>query len=152
MNPIIQITHAKQEDLPVLLALYQQLHDADPVPQGEALQALWQEILVDPNYHILLAKADGVAVASVTVIVVKNLTRNMRPYAIIENVITDAQHRKKGYAALLMTEATNIAQNANCYKVSLTTGNKDEGTCYFYESCCFNRQDKTAFIRWLTEI
>ena len=44
-----------------------------------------------------------------------------------------------------------VARAAGCYKVSLTTGNKDEGTFHFYEGCGFNRQDKTAFIHWLEE-
>ena len=82
---------------------------------------------------------DGLPAASVTVVVVKNLTRCARPYAIIENVITDQAHRRQGFAAALMAEAVKIAQSADCYKVSLTTGNKDEGTFRFYEGCGFNK-------------
>jgi GNAT superfamily N-acetyltransferase len=148
MKTNMEIVHAQRNDLPALLALYRQLHPTDPVPSGDALDMLWSEILADPNYHILLAKAGGQAVASVSVIVVKNLTRNARPYAIIENVITDAAHRRKGLAAALMAEAVKIAQAANCYKASLTTGNKDDATFRFYERCGFNRSDKTAFIQW----
>jgi ribosomal protein S18 acetylase RimI-like enzyme len=144
-----KITHAQTEDLPALLALYRQLHPADPAPEGGALTTVWGDILADPDYHILLAKLDGRIAASVSVIVVKNLTRAARPYAIIENVITDAACRKRGLASALMAEAVRIAQAADCYKVSLTTGNKDEGTFRFYESCGFNKADKTAFIRWL---
>ncbi|HPF87803.1 MAG TPA: GNAT family N-acetyltransferase [Candidatus Limiplasma sp.] len=149
MNGKFAITHAQPDELPQLLTLYRQLHPADPVPQGEPLDALWREILADPSYHVLLAKQDGKIAASINVIVVKNLTRNARPYAIIENVITDTAHRKQGCASALIAEAIKIAQAANCYKVSLTTGNKDEGTFRFYESCGFNKEDKTAFIRWL---
>ena len=47
-----------------------------------------------------------------------------------------------------MAEAVSIARASGCYKVSLTTGNKDEGTFRFYEGCGFNREDKTALIRW----
>jgi ribosomal protein S18 acetylase RimI-like enzyme len=149
MKPIVEITRARRDDLPDLLSLYKQLHPADPAPKGEALQALWREILLDPDYHILLARADGKAAASVTVIVIKNLTRGARPYAVVENVITDSAFRRRGYAAALMAEAVAIARDAGCYKVSLTTGNKDDATFRFYERCGFNRQDKTAFIRWL---
>lgn len=149
MKTPVEITHATDADLPALLALYRQLHPTDAVPQGEPLETLWREILADPNYHVLLAKQDGKIAASINVIVVKNLTRNAHPYAIIENVITDAAHRRQGHASALIAEAVKIAQAANCYKVSLTTGNKDAGTFYFYESCGFNKDDKTAFIRWL---
>ena len=148
MNPTIEIVRARREDLLALLALYKQLHPADPVPEGMRLDSLWGEILADPNYHVLLLRVDGQIAASVSVIVVKNLTRNARPYAVIENVITDSAHRRKGYAAKLMAEAVDIAKAANCYKISLTTGNKDAATFRFYESCGFNRTDKTAFIQW----
>jgi ribosomal protein S18 acetylase RimI-like enzyme len=143
------VRQARRDDLPGLLSLYKQLHETDPVPAGEGLTTLWEKILADPDYHILLLETDGVLAASVTVVVVKNLTRCARPYAIIENVITDQAHRRRGFAAALMDEAVKIAQTANCYKVSLTTGNKDEGTFAFYEGCGFNKADKTAFIRWL---
>ena len=149
MNPNTDIVQAQREDLPKLLLLYKQLHPADPVPEGEELARLWEEILADENYHILLIKTGGEIAASVSVIVVRNLTRNARPYAIIENVITDQNHRRKGLAAALMAGAVNIAKAANCYKVSLATGNKDEATFRFYEKCGFNREDKTAFIKWL---
>jgi len=62
-----------------------------------------------------------------------------------ENQIT---HYHKNLAAALMAEAVSIARASGCYKVSLTTGNKDEGTFRFYEGCGFNREDKTALIRW----
>ncbi len=149
MDPSIEIVHARREDLPELLELYRQLHEADPVPEGMRLDIVWDGILKNPDYHILLFRAGGRLAASVSVIVIQNLTRSARPYAVIENVITDAAYRKQGYAARLMAEAVRIAQAANCYKVSLTTGRKDESIFHFYESCGFNREDKTAFIKWL---
>jgi GNAT superfamily N-acetyltransferase len=148
-HPRFDIREARRGDLPDLLLLYKQLHAADPMPQGEGVEILWNEIVADPNYHILLAKAEDKALASVTLIVIKNLTHGACPYAIIENVITDATYRKQGFAAALMAEAVRIAQAANCYKVSIATGRKDDGTLLFYEKCGFNSQDKTAFIRWL---
>ncbi|MFH1511930.1 MAG: GNAT family N-acetyltransferase [Bacillota bacterium] len=149
MDNAFEIVEATREDLPALMGLYRQLHETDPVPAGSALQNVWDAILPDPDYHILLCRADGKLAASVSVIVIKNLTRNARPYAIIENVITDSAYRRRGLAAALMAEAVRIAQTANCYKVLLTTSRKDESVCRFYESCGFNRQDKTAYIRWL---
>ena len=148
-NELYTIADAREADLPALLALYTQLHPADPAPEGIALEALWRDIQADPYYHILVLKADGKLAASVSVIVVRNLTRGGRPYAIIENVITDAAFRRRGFAAALMAEAVRVAQAAGCYKVSLTTGNKDEGTFRFYEGCGFNKEDKTAFIKRL---
>ncbi len=149
MDNAFEIVEAKREDLPALTGLYKQLHEKDPVPQGAELNTVWEKILADPDYHILLCKADGKIAASVSVIVIQNLTRSACPYAIIENVITDSAFRRRGLAAALMAEAVQIAQAANCYKVLLTTSRKDESVYRFYESCGFNRNDKTTFIRWL---
>jgi len=148
LNMHFQISEAQREDLPALLALYKELHESDPVPEGAGLEAVWDAIMANPDYHILLAKVDGEIAASASVIVVPNLTRNARPYAVIENVITASAYRRHGLAAALMAEAVSIARASGCYKVSLTTGNKDEGTFRFYEGCGFNRENKTAFIRW----
>ena len=104
-NPV-QIKKAHADDLPALLELYRELHAADPAPESERAEIVWHTILSNPYYHILVAKADGNVVASVTVIVIQNLTRSARPYAIIENVITAEAFRKKGIAGALMAEPT----------------------------------------------
>ncbi len=152
MKQTIEIMEATRGDLPALLALYKQLHPSDPAPGGQALDGVAKTIFNNPAYNILLAKAEGEIAASVTVIVIPNLTRGARPYAVIENVITAAAYRRQGIAAALMDEAVSIAREAGCYKVSLTTGNKDEATFRFYERCGFNREDKTAFICWLEDV
>ena len=82
-------------------------------------------------------------------IIVPNLTKGQRPYAFIENVITDIHHRNKGYATSILNFATEIAVTENCYKIMLMTGSKKEETLHFYERAGFNRIDKTAFVHWI---
>lgn len=143
------IREAVQEDLFALLELYTHLHD-NPLPErSDGLQCLWEGILNDPNHHILVGELEGKLVCSCVVVIVPNLTRGQRPYALIENVITHPTHRKKGYASKALAEATRIAQQAGCYKIMLLTGAKEEGTLRFYERAGFNSRDKTAFIKWL---
>ena len=143
---IREIDHA---DLKGLLELYTELHD-NSVPEKDAkLDELWSEILRDKNHHIVVAAEDGKIVSSCVVIVVPNLTHNQRPYAIIENVVTSAKFRRKGLALLCLEYAKEIAIKSNCYKIMLMTGSKQEGTLNFYEKAGYNRNDKTAFIKWL---
>jgi GNAT superfamily N-acetyltransferase len=97
----------------------------------------------------LLGECGGRAVSSVTLVVVRNLTHGCRPYALIENVVTKADFRGRGYASGLMARAVELACDAGCYKVMLLTGSKSEGTLGFYERCGFNRKDKSGFVRWL---
>ena len=81
--------------------------------------------------------------------IIPHLTRVQRPYAFIENVITDEKWRKKGLATACLNYARDIAVNENCYKMMLLTGSKEQSTLDFYERAGYNKNDKTAFIQWL---
>ena len=91
----------------------------------------------------------GKIVSSCVCVVVPNLTRGVRPYAFIENVVTHADHRGRGFAGECLMHAKRIARENNCYKMMLLTGSKSEETLRFYEKAGFNSSDKTAFIQWL---
>ncbi|MGN0448776.1 MAG: GNAT family N-acetyltransferase [Ruminococcus sp.] len=82
-------------------------------------------------------------------IIITNLTRNIRPYAFIENVVTHADYRGKGYATMCLNHAKELAQKADCYKMMLLTGSKNHRTLNFYKKAGYNSDDKTAFIQWL---
>ncbi len=145
----MRIRETRKSDLAGLLDLYTQLHgNALPSP-GDALDALWERILDDPNHHILVGVLDGIIVSSCVLLIVPNLTQRQRPYALIENVITHAAHRNQGYASQILRHATALAEREGCYKIMLMTGSKEESTLRFYEKAGFNREDKTAFIQWL---
>ena len=87
------IREARAADLDGLLALYAQLHSDDALEPDSPLRALWRRILEDDNYHIIVAERDGRPVSSCTCVVIPNLTHHQRPYALIENVVTDAPFR-----------------------------------------------------------
>ena len=94
-------------------------------------------------------KVDGKIVASCVCVIIPNLTRNIRPYAFIENVVTHADHRGKGYATECLNYAKEIAEKTNCYKMMLLTGSKEEKILNFYSNAGYNSSDKTAFIQWI---
>ena len=103
----------------------------------------------DPLYHVLVGEADGRVVSSVTLIIIENLTHNLCPYALIENVVTHYDFRGQHYATALMDEASRIAEDAGCYKIMLFTGSKKDTTLRFYENCGFSREGKTGFLKRL---
>ena len=110
---------------------------------------LLRTLIANPDYHLLVGELDGKVISSVTLIIIKNLTHNLRPYSIIENVVTHSSFRNKGYASALIEKASEIAKDNGCYKIMLMTGSKKESTLRFYESCGFNMNDKTAFLKKL---
>jgi GNAT superfamily N-acetyltransferase len=73
----------------------------------------------------------------------------MRPYGLIENVVTHSDFRQQGYGSAILEQAVQCARENNCYKVMLLTGSKLEATLKFYEQAGFNRKDKTGLVRWL---
>lgn len=145
----MNIREVQKSDLKGLLELYMQLHD-NPFPKiNNNINLLWERIINDKDHHIVVGILNDKIISSCVVLVIPNLTHNQQPYAIVENVITDEVHRKKGYATALLNYAKDIASNNNCYKIMLLTGSKKESTLNFYERAGFNRNDKTAFIQWI---
>ena len=143
------IREAKREDLAELLELYLYLHE-DSIPEMNShLEKAWEQILEDPNHHLIVNEIDGQIVSSCVCVIIPNLTRSVRPYAFVENVVTHAEHRRKGYAGECLTYAKKIAEQENCYKMMLLTGSKKPETLHFYEQAGYNSSDKTAFIQWI---
>ena len=146
------IREISEQDLKGLLTLYMQLHD-NPMPEStQELNDLWKQILNDKNHHIIVAEEDGKIVSSCVCVIIPNLTHSQRPYAFIENVITDENYRKRGLATDCLNYAKEIAQKENSYKLMLLTGSKKESTLKFYEQAGYNRNDKTAFIQWIQKL
>lgn len=115
----------------------------------EHLKSTWNTIIEDKNHHIIVKEVDGRIVSSCVCIIIPNLTRNIRPYAFVENVVTHSAYRGKGYAMECLDYARSIAEKENCYKMMLLTGSKDNSTLDFYRNAGYNSSDKTAFIQWL---
>ena len=149
---MLEIRKAAAKDAEVLIDLYGNHLAAHPPREPQSI-VKWQEKIAqfesDPGYFIFVGEVEKRVVSSVTLVVVENLTRNMRPYAVIENVVTHADFRGKGYAKMLMQKATETAIELGCYKIMLMTSSKEESTLRFYENCGFNRNEKTGFINRL---
>ena len=90
-----------KEDLDSLLELYLFLHE-DSIPEPDKhLEETWEQILEDPNHHLIVNEIDGRIISSCVCVIIPNLTRNVRPYAFIENVVTHAEAQ----AAFIMADA-----------------------------------------------
>jgi GNAT superfamily N-acetyltransferase len=136
-------------DLSPLLVLYADLIRNDaPLPGPAVVEAVWSESLANPRMRHFGGFDGTDLVAACTICVVPNLTRACRPYALIENVVTAATHRRKGWGRAVLSEALGFAWSQKCYKVMLLSGRKDEGVLRFYESVGFNPDDKRGFVAW----
>ncbi len=136
----LTIRPARDADLPSLIALLQQLSLDDPREDPAALdryEAAFAEVQSDPRQTLLVAEDAGAIVGTVTLVIVPNLTHVGRPYAIIENVVVDDAHRGKRYGEALMRYATDIAHDAGCHKLALTSNRHRTEAHRFYERLGF---------------
>ncbi|MBD5080617.1 MAG: GNAT family N-acetyltransferase [Ruminococcaceae bacterium] len=143
------IREITEKDLDGLLTLYTQLHDNTFPEKNNKLKQLWRDILSDPYHHIIVCEENENIISSCVCVIIPNLTHGQRPYALIENVVTDEKYRKKGYATACLDFAKEIALKESCYKIMLMTGSKQESTLNFYQKAGYNCNDKTAFIQWI---
>lgn len=143
------VREIKENELKALLELYLCLHEDTMPEMTEHLKMTWETIFKDNNHHIVVNEVDGKIVSSCVCVIIPNLTRGIRPYAFIENVVTHKDYRGCGYATECLNYAKDMAVKSNCYKMMLLTGSKEETTLKFYEGAGYNSSDKTAFIQWL---
>ena len=143
------IREVYENELSKILELYLHLHEETIPEMTEHLESTWNTIIQDRNHHIIVKEIDGRIVSSCVCVIIPNLTRGVRPYAFIENVVTHEDYRGKGYAGACLHYARQIAEKENCYKMMLLTGSKKPETIAFYEKAGYNSSDKTAFIQWL---
>lgn len=143
------IREINENELNELLELYLYLHEESIPEMTEHLKDTWNTIIRDENHHIVVNVIDGKIVSSCVCVIIPNLTRNVRPYAFLENVVTHRDYRGKGYATECLNFAKDIAVKKNCYKMMLLTGSKEKKTLDFYQNAGYNSSDKTAFIQWI---
>ena len=145
----MKIRKADKNDLTGILRLYSQMHNIEVPEISDEIKKVWKRILDYRDQHVIVGIKDGAVIATCVIIIVPNLTHELRPYALIENVVTDENHRNKGFASQILDYAKEIAVRENCYKIMLLTSSKEDGVLRFYEKAGYNRNDKTAFIQWL---
>ena len=148
----MEIRKANGSDANDLKTLYFEYLTQYPPTEEQDMQQ-WADMLnkfeKDENMHLLVAIEDNRAVSSVQMAIVESLTHNVRPFAVIENVVTHEDYRKKGYASALLERATEIARDRGCYKVFLETGSNRESTLNFYRNNGFAIDEKHSCLKKL---
>ncbi len=140
--PVVRL--ACNDDLAGVLSLYAQLSPGDFLPDVADATATWTRMLSSDMMSVHVAEVDGTVAATCVLIIVPNLTRNQRPFGLIENVVSATALRGRGLGKAVVQAAVARAFALDCYKVMLMTGRSDPAVLGFYEACGFQRS-KTAF-------
>lgn len=122
-------------------------------PKEKQDEAVWQGLLAkfeqDDHMHLLVVEEEGKVVSTVQMAIIESLTHNVRPFAVIENVVTHGEYRNRGFASALLKKATETARAHGCYKLFLETGSNRESTLNFYRKNGFAIDEKHSCLKRL---
>lgn len=141
----MQIRLALIDDFEQVSKLLLQLNPNDP-KLSSANFDMYKNILDSEHLKLLVAEENGVLLGSCYLNIILNLTRGARPYAVIENVVTDKNNRLRGIGKALMDRALELSWEADCYKIMLMTSRKEDEVHAFYKKCGFSANEKQAYI------
>jgi GNAT superfamily N-acetyltransferase len=134
------------DDLDALLALYDDIGLLDPKNDRKSLEQTWTRILASDLVFYLGVFVEGALASTCHAVIVPNLSRGVRPYAIIENVGTLATQRRRGLGSLALRAIIAQCWEAGCYKIMLASGVQRSGAHAFYEALGFDGHAKQSFV------
>ena len=146
---MIKLREAQVTDLYDLLRLFSVMYGKEVEQTDERTIKIWNRMITDPLYHIIVAEEDGKIVSTCSCIIIQSLTYEHRPYAIVDNIVTRSEYRAQGLATACLQEAKRIAEDEGCFRMMLATTSKLESTHRFYEKLGYDKDDMTAFTQWL---
>ena len=144
------IREISEQDARDMAELIRQLSPADVNVTENMVSALKAKIaaMVELEHMKIFGyELDGKIVGSCTLGRVEGLSKECRPFAVIENVVVLDSIRSQGIGKQLVCHAIAQAEKWNCYKVILETGTQEEWKLRFYEKCGLTRGGKTAFMK-----
>ncbi len=123
------------------LALYSELTFGPACSDPEH----FHRVLDHDGTMVIGAFAENTLVSMVTLHLLPNVTWGGRPYGVLENVVTRADRRNRGFGRAAMACALSKAWEADAYKVMVLTGQK-RAALGFYTSLGFSREDKHGLV------
>ena len=136
---------AQKEDLKAVLSLYEQLIPDEDFSDTDCFMETWKQILDDKRIRCFMAFDGDTPVSTCLITIIPNLVRKQRPFAVLENVVTDKDYRQQGYGKSVVEKAVDYAREKNCYKVLLMSNASRKEAHHFYEKIGFDAEAKKGF-------
>jgi len=146
----VTIRETRGADVRALYDVLTHLHDEPPwdSEQSPAAERALESIAADPRRRLFLAQSGKEPVGSIDVTVIPNVTRGLRPFAIVENVVVVSSHRRMGVGRALMEAALAFATSQGCYKVQLVSAKKRDAAHHLYDAVGFDA-DVSGYRKYL---
>jgi N-acetylglutamate synthase-like GNAT family acetyltransferase len=134
----VTIRKAIKADLPRIVELLSQLSLESPREDlSHNYAAAFEAVEADSRQQLLVLEAEQGIVGTLVLVIVPNLSYQGRPWAVIENVVVDNAARGGGYGEQLVRYAIELARQANCHKIGLTSNKQRPEAHRFYERLGF---------------
>jgi GNAT superfamily N-acetyltransferase len=147
-----QVRLARMGDLDAVVRLLASLHDEKRTDEATpAERDAFERILRQPMRRVLVADLGGRVVGTADVLVVENLSRGVRPWAIVENVVVDPGSRRRGVGGALINAATDFADESGCYKIQLVSNRARVEARSLYRELGFDAEVE-GFRKYLREV
>jgi GNAT superfamily N-acetyltransferase len=100
-------------------------------------QRVFTQIAALPGHGFLVAEENRRILGTLFLLIVPNFSHNARPWAILENIVVDGCHRRRGIGRRLIRHALKRCREADCYKVQLLSHKARHESHQFYRSLGF---------------
>ena len=118
--------------------LLQYLSIVNPTEINATQFAIFIENLGSNHTIYVLEDIDnGIIIGTITLLIEAKIIHNMGKVAHIEDVVIDPNYRDRHLGQLLVKNVTDIAHDANCYKIILHCSEHNET---FYTKCDYKRK------------
>jgi ribosomal protein S18 acetylase RimI-like enzyme len=139
----MEIERLTESDLTPLADLYTQFWGE--VSSLQRMRATFQKLENNPHYIFLAAKHDHQLVGSAMGIICEELYGDCKPFLVIEDVIVDKNHKRRGVGSRLMRELEKIAVENDCSYIIFVTECEREEAHRFYESLGYKSDTHKGF-------
>ena len=139
----VVVRPATENDIARILELYRELAITTSEVERSLSPSLvdyrrrFAEIHVMPRHELLVAECQGEVVGTMVLLIVPNLSHGALPWALVENLVIDQRHQRRGLGKLLMEYAIARSKEAGCYKLTLSSDKRRREAHRFYRSLGF---------------
>jgi len=131
------------DDIPKLAQLYEQFWNEKS--SVEKMLKVFEKISRNETHVLLSAIENGELIGSVMGIVCEDLYGDCRPFMVLENMIVDEKHRRKGVGKALISRLEKEAADLSCSQIILVTETNRISTCNFYVSAGYSPDAHKGF-------
>ncbi|MGB8956723.1 MAG: GNAT family N-acetyltransferase [Tumebacillaceae bacterium] len=136
------IRQAVPEDRAAIQRLYESLCPREPV---HVIASRIEQIQEDAAHFLLVHVMDGKVNGSIFLSFCPNPMFGTLPFAVVENLIVDPQHRGGGIGRKLMQAAEELARENRCTKLMLLSAHAEEQAQRFFGGLGYASENCVGF-------